>query len=125
MFKEFLKEKGISDEQFEKMDATEIADLQKEYNDAKNKELADLKEEISKSATTEELKNVSDKLDAFLEKSKEVNDETIKSLKDECKELKSILKTQGEEVKKIKDKKENESKEDPIFRSYKRKYRCY
>ncbi len=107
MFKKFLQEKGISEEEFSKMDAADTAKLQSEYNDLQAKELNDLKEQASKAATKEEVKAVTKKLNDFLDKSKEVSDDTIKSLKDEAEKLREVVKNQGIEMSKLKEKGNN------------------
>lgn len=84
-FKDFLKEKGISDEQFEKMTATEIAELHNEFSEKKH---AELMEKIEKATTEKEVE------DLIKENQKETN-ETLK-------ELRGLLKTQGETITEIK-----------------------
>lgn len=84
-FKDFLKEKGISDEQFEKMTATEIAELHNEFSEKKH---AELMEKIGKATTEKEVENLI----------KESQKETNQTLK----ELRGLLKTQGETITEIK-----------------------
>ena len=93
-FKEFLKSKSISDSDFASKSAEDVATLQGEYNDAVREEL---KAEIAKASTKDELKVVETKMNDFLEKNKEVNDKSFNELKDQCK-------TMGEELTKLKEK---------------------
>lgn len=94
MFKEFLKTKGITETDYASKSVEEMAQLQNEYNDARQKEL---KDEIAKAATKSDLDAVSNKLNDFLDTAKEVNDTKIK-------ELETALKLQGEELTTMKDK---------------------
>ncbi len=86
-FKEFLKSKNISEDQFNEMSADEVAKLQQDFyneqfkNIATQKDLLNLKEEIKKMPNSEQVKELSDKLDDVLAKQKEqqgfFNTETI------------------------------------------------
>lgn len=84
-FKDFLKEKGISDEQFEKMTATEIAQLHNEFSEKKH---AELMEQIEKATTEDEVKGL-------IEENQKETNKTLKELKD-------LLKKQGETITEIK-----------------------
>ena len=96
-WKQFLTEKNITEAEFAEKTVEEMASLRGEYEDSRIKEL---KNEMEKAATKEDVDALTVKFDAFLDSAKEVNDETIKSLKDS-------LKAQGEELTKMKENKNN------------------
>lgn len=112
MFKKFLEEKGISQEDFEKMSAKEVAALQNEYNETRETKMtADFKTMIDEAkkglidedVLGEKLKEFSKELEGndsgemkTLKEAVEKNQETIKDYKEK-------LKTQGTELKKLKD----------------------
>ncbi len=92
-FKEFLLSKGISESDFASKSAEEVATLQGQYNDAVRDEL---KADIAKASTKAEMQAIELKLNNFLDKNKEVNDESFKTLKD-------TLTAQGLELTKLKE----------------------
>lgn len=92
-FKEFLKSKGISEEDFAKKSVEEIAGLQNEYNNARTKEL---KDEISKAASKAEVEAVSTKLDDFMETLENLDPDIKKNTEDAMEKL-------GERIDKLKE----------------------
>lgn len=92
-FKEFLKSKDVSEKDFENMSAEETAKLQGEYNDARNKEVADAKEEIKQ--LKERVEKASTKEDVS---------KIQKELSDAIKKYDDIIETQGEEITEMKEK---------------------
>lgn len=112
MFKKFLEKKGISEEAFEKMDAKEVAKLQSEFADEQAKELKtefkSMIDDAKKGLISED--ELGNKLEEF-KKAIEGNDsEELKTLKDTVEKNQKILeeykekvKTQGQELKKMKD----------------------
>ena len=93
-FKEFLRTKGISDEDFKTKSVEEMAQLHNEYNEEMRKTL---RTEIKNCATKEDVQGITTKLNNFLETAKQVNDTTIKSLKD-------AIESQNDEIVKLKEK---------------------
>lgn len=105
MFKEFLKTKGISEEEFAKMSATEVAKLQSEYNEA---QLKSIKEELTKMVndsksglmTEADYKEKFESLSAKLEK---LDPEKFETFKTTLEGYEEKLKAQGIELKKLQD----------------------
>lgn len=111
MFKKFLEKKGISEADFEKMTAEEIAKLQTEWN---NETFKELNERAEKAASKEELDKVSGEIKDFKKELEKVdakaigdNTEALKKLNDAFekseKENKEILKEQGKVLQKLQD----------------------
>lgn len=92
-FKEFLKSKGISEEDYAKKSVEEMALLQSDYADMRIKEIS---ESLKKAASDEDVQALTKKLNAFVEASKEINDESFKALQ-------KTIKTQGEAITKLKE----------------------
>ena len=111
-FKKFLEEKGISQEQFEKMDAGDVAKLQAEFaeKNASNlkEEFKQMIEDAKKGTITEE--TLKAKLEEFKTNLEGVESEELKALKtavdknqETIKGYEEKLKTQGVELKKLQD----------------------
>jgi len=98
-FKEFLKEKGVSEDDFSKKTPGELAQLHSEYT---SKEFTELKDAIGKAATPDEVKAVNDKL-GVLEKNITDNAKNYAS-KDEITKLVEDLKDANAEIKTLQEK---------------------
>jgi len=97
-FKQFLAEKGITQDEFDKKTPAEIGQLHSEYN---SKQFKELRDEMAKAATPEQIKAVSDKLGEF-EKSIAETSKGYASKEDVTK-LVSDLKDANAEIKAIRD----------------------
>ncbi|WP_435415873.1 phage major capsid protein [Polaribacter aestuariivivens] len=104
-FKEFLEKKGISMEKYEAMTATEVAKLQTEFADAQFKALKDglgqMVADAKKGLLTDE--QFKTQLDAFKETLKGIDGEKFTKFEASLEKYKGIVKTQGEELAKLKD----------------------
>ena len=70
-FKEFLKQKGISEDDFAKKTPQEMAELHTEFS---NKQIDDLKELIGKAAKPEDVQKANEAIEAL----KKANDDALK-----------------------------------------------
>lgn len=86
-FKDFLEEKGISQEQFKEKSAEELAGLYNEYNE---KKATELEKAIAEKATKEDINGL--------------KAEIVEGQKNQLKELNTVLKEQGLAIKRLNEK---------------------
>lgn len=106
-FKDFLKAKGISDEDYAKKTVEEMSELQAEWQE---KAYQALLEEVAKAPKATEVSELTNKINAFLAGSKEVTHATIKALNE-------ALEKQGSEITVLKEGGKNPVVKDSIKHS--------
>lgn len=93
-FEEFLKNKGVSQSDYEAMDAKEVAKLHSQYNDSIRKEMLDKFDNV---ASEKDVKELTKSLETLEKSNKELTEKTVKELQD-------TLKAQGLEITALKEK---------------------
>jgi len=110
-FKEFLKTKGISEEDFAKKTPAEMAQLHSEHSAQK---MTELEAKIDKAATPDQVQSAKDELEAFKTQTEEaqkafVKAEELEAMKERFAELETKYNEQAAEITKLNEKKESKT----------------
>jgi hypothetical protein len=115
MFKKFLQKKGITDEAFGKMDASEQAKLHGEF-------LNEMGEDVGNKASKEDLEAINKEIEELKKAPKaEVTAEQFKELQDELKTAKETIEAQGTRIVEL-GKSEESKKMKTLGAAFKAKY---